>query len=137
VGQGLPERQNAEGAVQVEEPVWRFIVVPGATELRLGRLLTKTGATVELYPGCDRYDLDIVVGDRRWDVDVKEHATVEGLLRHIRENPPAARHVLLPDSHSNQVHALRDALSGYTVLTERQLMGQVKGAVRRRKRSAS
>jgi len=137
VGHGLPERHNADGAVQVEEPVWRFVVVPGATELRLAGLLTEAGAMVQLYPGCDRYDLDIVVGDRRWDVDVKEHATVEGLLRHIREHPPAARHVVLPDTHAGQVHAVREALPAYTVLTERQLVGQVKGAVRRWKRSAS
>ncbi|MEV6370134.1 hypothetical protein AB0L86_24925 [Micromonospora musae] len=132
----LPERRDAEGAVQVEEPVWRFIVVPGATELRLARLLRDDGAGVKLYPGCDRYDLDVVVGDRRWDVDVKEHATVEGLLRHIRTNPPAARYVVLPDTHAGQAHAVRDALARYTVLTERQLLSQVKGTLRRRKGSA-
>ncbi|SBT47015.1 restriction endonuclease-related protein [Micromonospora narathiwatensis] len=137
VGRGLPERYDADGAVQVEEPVWRFVVVPGATELRLARLLTEAGATVRLYPGCDRYDLDIVVGDRRWDVDVKEHATVEGLLRHIGENQPSARHIVLPDTHAGQVHAVREALPTYTILTEGQLVSQVKGAVRRRKRSAS
>lgn len=137
VSRGLPERQDADGAVQVEEPVWRFIVVPGATELRLSQLLAKVGATVEMYPECDRYDLDIVVGDRRWDVDIKEHATVEGLLRHVRESAPSAQHIVLPDTHEGQVHAVRDALPRYTVLTETQLLGQVKGAVRRRKRSTS
>ena len=68
---------------------------------------------------------------------MKEHATVEGLLRHIRENPPSARHIVLPDTHAGQIHAVREALPTYTVLTEGQLVSQVKGAVRRRKRSMS
>ena len=84
---GLPERHDAGGSLQAEEPVWQFIVVPGHIEVRLWRVLAKAGAVVQLYPGCDNYDLEIIVGDRRWDVDVKEHATVEGLLRHIREKP--------------------------------------------------
>jgi hypothetical protein len=135
VPRGLPERQDADGSLQVEEPVWQFIVVPGATEVRLWRVLAQAGAVVQLYPGCDTYDLEIVVGDRRWDVDVKEHATVEGLLRHIREKPPAARYIVLPESHQGQVHAVREALATYRVLTERELVGQVKGAIARRNRS--
>jgi hypothetical protein len=137
VGRRLPQRHDTEGAVQVEEPVWRFVVVPGATEVRLLRLLTAAGATVELYPGFDRYDLDVVVGNRHWEVDVKEHATVEGLLRRLREKPPAASHIVLPDSHCGQAHAVTAALPRYTVLTERQLVRQVKGAVRRRKGGGS
>jgi hypothetical protein len=135
---GLPVRHDADGAVQVDEPAWRFIVVPGATEIRLWRLLRNAGADlVLLYPCCDRYDLEVTVGDRVWDIDVKEHATVEGLLRRISEKPPAARHIVLPETHAGQRHALQEALPAYRVLTETQLVGQVKAAVRRRKRSAS
>jgi hypothetical protein len=137
IAAGLPTRHDAEGAVQVDEPAWRFIVVPGATEVRLWKLLRKAGADeVLLYPGCDRYDLAISVGDQEWDIDVKEHATVEGLLRRIREKPPAARYIVLPDTHAGQRHALHEALPTYYVLTETQLLGRVKAAVRRRKRSA-
>lgn len=135
VKRGLPERHDADISIQAEEPVWQFIVVPGATEVRLWRLLTEAGAEVELYPGCDTYDLDITVGKRRWDVDVKEHATVEGLLRRIREKPPSARHILMPDTHKGQLHAVEQALPTYRVLAESQLIKQVKNEIRRQKRS--
>jgi hypothetical protein len=114
--------------------VWRYIVVPGASELRIAQVLTRAGATVELYPQLDRYDLDIAVEDRHWDVDVKEHATVEGLLRHLRSNPPAARYVVLPSSHQGQIHAITDALPHHFVRTEDALISEVKSALRRSKR---
>lgn len=132
---GLPERRDARNALQVEQPVWQFVVVPGATELRLWHQLTQFGANVDLYPRFDRYDLDIGVGSQRWDVDVKEHRTVEGLLRHIGDKPPAARYVVLPETHKGQIHAVRAALDNYTVLTETELVTQVKAALRRQKRS--
>jgi restriction endonuclease in pPIWI_RE module len=131
---GLPARQDAAGAVVVDEPVWRFVVVPGATEVRLGERLRKQGAEVLFYPGFDRYDLGITVGDQVWDVDVKEHATVEGLLRHIAEKPPQAKYLVIPDTHGGQVHALVEALSSrYRVLTETDLIAQVTRVLRRGK----
>jgi hypothetical protein len=132
--QPVPVAQAASGGRQVEEPVWRYVVVPGASELRIARVLTGAGATVELYPQLDRYDLDIAVGDRHWDVDVKEHTTVEGLLRHLRRNPPTARYVVLPSSHQGQQHALTDALPSHQVRTEDSLIREVKNALLQSKR---
>lgn len=129
-----PTARPAGSAMQVDDPIWRFIVVPGASELRMARALGKRGADVELFPGFDRYDLDIRVGDRRWQVDVKEHATAEGLLRHLDEKPPKARYVVIPDSHAGQAAVLRAAQDQYEILTETELLTEVSVTVRRERR---
>jgi hypothetical protein len=133
----LPQPRPADDAVQIIEAGWRFIVVPGASELRIYEQLNKPGVSIDLYPGFDAYDMDIRVGDRRWDVDVKEHSTVEGLVRHVREKPPVGRYLVLPHSHAHQVHGARAALDDYTVWTEAELITDVKSALRRWKRVSS
>lgn len=134
-----PKARAAAGALQVEQPVWQFVVVPGATEIRIFDAVNKPGVKVDLYPGFDRYDLQIIVGEGkdRWDVDVKEHSSVEGLLRHVHEKPPAARFIVLPDTHRGHLHAVTDALPNYTVLLESRLIADVQTARQRSKRRPS
>jgi hypothetical protein len=127
----VPQAQPAEGAVQVELAVWRYITVPGAPELRIFKELIDLGATVVLYPNYDRYDLDIAAGKLHVEVDIKEHATVEALVRHLRDKPPRARHIVLPRTHAAQADAVRDAFPTYVVWTEQQLEAKVRAALRR------
>jgi hypothetical protein len=127
-----PERvQPAAGAVQVETAVWRFITVPGAAELRLASRLRRLGATVVLWPSKDLYDLDVAAGRSQWTVDVKEHASVERLVEKLHAKPPAARTIVLPDSHRGWLHAVEEAMPDREVLMESQLCARVRKAVRR------
>lgn len=126
----IPEARPADGAVRVEFPVWRYITVPGAAELRMFQHLVDLGAEVTLYPGYDRYDLGVTAGHLSITVDVKEHASTEALVRHLREKPPPASHIVLPDAHEGQVHAVRGEMSRYTVWTETRLYAQARSALR-------
>ncbi|MEV0269774.1 hypothetical protein AB0H43_13430 [Hamadaea sp. NPDC050747] len=118
----IPAAQPADGAIQVDEPVWRFIVVPGASELRMWTALDGHGVPVVLYPGFDRCDLDIA--DGRWEADVKEHNSVGGLLRHLEDKPLKATHLVLPQSHAGQANGLRGRIP-QRVLTENELYKEV------------
>jgi hypothetical protein len=129
-----PAALSADNAVQVDDPIWRFTVVPGCTELRIAAVLRRLGAEVDMYPDLDRYDLEVVVGDERWDVDVKEHTTAEGLLRHLEEKPVWARYIVVPRTHAAQKRILVDALPHHTILTEDELVSRVTAAARREKR---
>jgi hypothetical protein len=130
----VPQARSIEGVLQVDAPDWRYIVVPGSSEVRIAGILREKGALVEIYPHLDRFDLAISVGERRWDVDIKEHNTAEGLLRHLVEKPPSARLIVLPASHAPQKAVLEASLLSYTFLTEQELLNEVRSAVRRQQR---
>lgn len=129
-GRQIPTARAADGAVQVLTAEWRYVVVPGAAELRLLRDLEKLGATAVLYPDFDRCDLEVTTASRKFTIDVKEHATVEALIRHLKEDPPRAKYIVLPESHADQLAALSDGFGQYVFRSERRLRSEVRNAMK-------
>lgn len=125
-----PVGQAAEGAKCVDAGVWRFVIVPGASELRIGAAAERAGAKVLLWPFMDRFDLLVEVGDEKWAVHVKECRSLSSLIGRLRTRPPSAR-ILLPKSCEWQLEPLKDALPGLAVTTETKFLGQVRAAVRK------
>ncbi|MEV0675978.1 hypothetical protein AB0I60_05580 [Actinosynnema sp. NPDC050436] len=121
-----PVAQPGADAVCVETGIWRFIVVPGATELRLYRELTKLGAAVALWPDLDDYDLLVAVGITEHKVDVKEYRSARRLVDNLR-GARSSIEVLLPDTHEYQFAILKDALpKSIRVTTERRFLARVR-----------
>ena len=127
---GRPEAFDAESALCVTPAVWRSIVVPGSTELRLAAKLSRLGARVALWPGTrpDAYDLDVVARSLTVRVDLKEFRSAHRLVAKLRSDPPRVP-VLLPRTHEWQKEHLDSALRGVTVLTESWLVAAVRSAV--------
>ncbi|MDX6740421.1 hypothetical protein [Actinocorallia sp. A-T 12471] len=125
----VPEPRDAEGVVCAEPGIWRFVIVPGCTELRIARDLEALGACVELWPEFDAYDLRVTAGPKVYIADVKEYNSVHRLLRRLREKPPRAP-VLLPRTHEHQSVVLRSALSPKQVMTETRLRATVRSATK-------
>lgn len=132
-----PRARRTENAWCVDPGVWRHIVVPGRTELRLhdqlSRLKRSDGSTirVDLWPEVDgvvdAFDLHVHVG-RGYRVDVKEYRTIWRLVADLREKPPRAP-VLLPKDCEWQKERVA-ALSGITVYTETEFMRMIRRALR-------
>lgn len=127
-----PAARLSATAVCVDPSVWRYIVVPGAAEVRLHDILQAIrGVAVRLWPDRDLYDLRVTVGERVWKVDLKEYASLERLLTKLRVSPPAGGvAVVLPDSHAGQRAAVRVALPGRQVLLASELLRHVRRAAR-------
>ncbi|MEV4173836.1 hypothetical protein [Nonomuraea sp. NPDC049709] len=123
-----PVARKAQDAVCLNVGVWRFIVVPGASELRIYTQLQSLGAGVELWPGFDSYDLRVTAGDQKFTVDVKEYRSVHRLISDLKAKPPRAR-VLLPRTHEHQYEALRAALPSLSITTEKRFLMQVRRAL--------
>lgn len=123
-----PSARPVEDAVCVEEDVWRSIVVPGATEVRIADELHTLGAQVALWPDLDSYDLDVAAGGLRLRLDVKEYRSARRLINDLREKPPRAQ-VLLPRTHEHQ-EVLVAEQSSVRVTTESKLRRAVRRAVR-------
>ncbi len=113
-----PKAAPAAGARCVNAGVWRFVVVPGAAELRLYRVLDKPGIDVELWPEADSYDLHVKVGEHEYRADLKEYQSIGRLVDHLAATRPTAE-VVLPVTHEHQLSALeRAVLPGVRVTTE-------------------
>lgn len=96
--QGSP--QIARTIPLCDEAVWlrrdlrRFIAAPGRAELRLADALRQIGATVELWPALDRYDLRVTFPNGAvWALDVKDWRNPWLLAQHVgrREFPTSPR----------------------------------------------
>ncbi|SER91342.1 hypothetical protein SAMN05216188_117110 [Lentzea xinjiangensis] len=126
-----PEALPASGVRCVDSGVWRFIVVPGATELRLAKVLeTASRQEVSLWPQLDSYDLLVTIAGKPFGFDVKEYRSIDRLLTDLAEKPPRAT-VLLPRTHEHQEQPVLDArLPGVRVTTESKLLRRVRRAVR-------
>ncbi|POM25897.1 hypothetical protein BTM25_02810 [Actinomadura rubteroloni] len=124
-----PNAREAEGSACLDAGVWRFIVVPGASELRVCRELRELGADVRLWPECDAYDLRVVAGGREFRVDLKEYRSPYRLIADLRAKPPRAR-VLLPRTHQHQVDVIRSALPGLDVVTETRFRSEIRRALK-------
>ncbi|MET9318255.1 hypothetical protein ABZX12_41110 [Kribbella sp. NPDC003505] len=122
--------EPAADVVMVPDAVWRFIVVPGATELRLCRELEALGASVELWPDMDTYDLHVSAGDLVLRLDVKERTSVRALIDDLRKRPPRAD-VLLPQPLAHQAENISGAGLALIVRTERDVKKAVRRALRR------
>lgn len=124
-----PTAREAEDAVCLDMGVWRFIVVPGSSELRIFTRLQSLGARVELWPDFDSYDLRVTAGDQEFTVDVKEYRSAHRLISDLRAKQPRAR-VLLPKSHEYQYETLHAALPKLPVTKEKDFLTQVRRALR-------
>jgi len=127
---GVPQACPAAGAVCVDPGVWRYIVVPGATEIRIAADLEKLGAGVEMWPDMDAYDLRVLAGLLDLRLDVKEYRSARRLIENLRNRVPRAA-ILLPKSHEHQADLITAALPSVTVITETALRRQVRQATRR------
>lgn len=117
------------GSRCVEYGVWRFVVVPGASELRIKQSLEKLGATVNLWPELDRYDLHVRAGGTEFRIDVKEYRSPHRLIADLRAKAPSAR-ILLPKTHEYQWETLRVALPSLKITTETKFHAEVRRALR-------
>ncbi|WFF08715.1 hypothetical protein O7622_09255 [Micromonospora sp. WMMD1076] len=126
----MPAAQPAADAVCVETGIWRFVVVPGASELRLYRKLTRLGAAVELWPDLDAYDLLVTVGSMAYKIDLKEYRSTRRLLEKLRDARPDVE-ILLPDTHDRQLGVLQDALPrAVRVTTERRFVSRIRNQLK-------
>ncbi|MEV4252728.1 hypothetical protein AB0J52_06115 [Spirillospora sp. NPDC049652] len=133
-----PEALPAEGSVCVAQAVWRFVVVPGASELRIAESLGKLGADVELWPQMDAYDLRVRVRGEELRFDVKEYRSPHRLIAALRDRPPSGRvRVLLPRTHEHQAETIRTALPGLTIDTEQKLVQRVRRITQDERRKES
>lgn len=126
----VPQARTAGSAVCVDPGVWRYIVVPGASETRIAGDLEKLGARVEMWPDMDAYDLRVLAGTLDLRLDVKEYRSARRLTENLRSRAPRAA-VLLPKSHEHQAGLIAAALPSLTVITETALRRQVRQATRR------
>jgi hypothetical protein len=126
----VPQARPAAGAVCVDPGVWRYIVVPGASETRIAADLEKLGAGVELWPDMDAYDLRVLAGTLDLRLDVKEYRSARRLIDNLRGKVPRAA-ILLPKSHEHQADLITAALPSVKVITETALRRQVRQATRR------
>ncbi|MEU6354949.1 hypothetical protein ABZ896_37500 [Streptomyces sp. NPDC047072] len=124
-----PMARPAADSRCLEFGVWRFVVVPGASELRVKQRLEKLGATVELWPELDRYDLHVRAGDKEFRIDLKEYRSVYRLIADLRAKAPRAR-VLLPKTHEHQLGILQTAMPSLQVTTETRFCTEVRRALR-------
>lgn len=121
-----PKAMPAADAQCVDAGIWRFVVVPGAAELRLFRALEKLGASVELWPDLDAYDLLVRAGTAEHHVDLKEYQSIRRLVDHLTAAPPAAE-ILLPTTHEYQLGTLRSALpKSVRITTERLFLKRIR-----------
>lgn len=125
-----PVARPAADSRCLEFGVWRFVVVPGASEIRVMRNLEELGATVELWPELDRYDLHVRAGTHEFRIDLKEYQSLKRLIADLKAKPASAR-VLLPKTHEYQLEALTAALPSLQVTTETKLRTEVRRALAR------
>jgi hypothetical protein len=127
----VPTARRADNAVCVDPGVWRYIVVPGACEVRIAASLEKLGADVQLWPGMDAYDLHVRAGRLELRLDVKEYRSARRLVEDLRDRPPSAT-IVLPATHEQQLDVITTSLPSVAVMTETALRRQVRQATARK-----
>jgi REase associating with pPIWI_RE/pPIWI_RE three-gene island domain Y len=120
----VPDARPTGGSTCVDLAVWRFITVPGITEVLLERRLRAIpGVGVQMWPVTDAYDLLVTAPDGHpWRVDVKDHVSPAG----IPADPPAAEYVVVPAYRKGQVNQLRRMLPDRQVQTIDQFVSEVR-----------
>lgn len=111
----------------VDQAVWRFVTVPGISEVLLERRLRAIpGVEVQMWPVRDAYDLLVTAPDGQvWRVDVKDHVSPAG----IAADPPATEYVVVPAYRKGEASQLRRMLPDKRVRTIDQFVGEVRGHV--------
>jgi hypothetical protein len=114
VAVGPPDARQSKGWVVATVGAWRFIVIPGLVELRLAERVAASvpGAVVVLWPGRDRFDLEVVLNDGRSIMaDVKDWTSPSLLLAYLQRRAegdwvrPDA--IVVPDYRREHVRFLR------------------------------
>ncbi|SFD43054.1 hypothetical protein [Streptomyces aidingensis] len=124
-----PVARPAAGSRCVSFGVWRFVVVPGASELRIKRSLEKLGAAVTLWPKLDHYDLEVRAGEKEFRIDVKEYRSPHRLIADLRTKAPNAR-ILLPKTHEHQLGTVKTVMPSLQITTETKFSTEVRRALR-------
>ncbi len=107
----------------VTPAVWRYVTLPGLLECRLRDYAHAQGASVQMWPHKDRYDLRIELGQRTWRVDAKAWASVVALGESLRPEEEEETYtgliIVIPDHQRNEREVLHHMVSGhgYRVLT--------------------
>ena len=120
--------ESATDVVSLHHAVWRYITVPGITEVGLMRWLAKhPGVEVDRWPHKDRWDITARVGETVFQIDLKD-------VRYpsqIGAKPPHVRYVVVPDYRAWQIAQLKRTLpkEQYTACTVRTLKVLVKKAL--------
>ncbi|MGN9846929.1 restriction endonuclease-related protein [Nonomuraea sp. H19] len=128
----IPPRaaRPVDGAVCVDESIWRYIVVPGVVEVRLrDRINAIAGVSADLYPCKDLYDIGVrrtTEESWRFTLDVKDFASAAALANKLIEKPIAAGHLVIPDYRSDQLIELRRLLPGVAIATETQIQKRIR-----------
>ncbi|MBE2997241.1 hypothetical protein IDM40_00785 [Nocardiopsis sp. HNM0947] len=137
------QRFRSEGPDQtvcVEEGVWRYIVVPGISEVRLfDRLarLDSRGVEVDLWPSKDTYDLTVRIPALGWmkHLDLKDVTHAKHLAERIAAKPPAAPTLVIPDHRGEaQRRKLDDLLNPrhrYEVIMADDVLKEVRRRLRK------
>jgi hypothetical protein len=122
------EAASAVDVVSLHHAVWRYITVPGVTEVGLMRWLTKhPGVEIDRWPHKDRWDITARVGKTIFEIDLKD-------VRYpsqIGGKPPRVRYVVVPDYRAWQIAQLKRTLpkEQYTACTVRTLKVLVRKAL--------
>jgi hypothetical protein len=119
---------DAAEVVSLHHAVWRYITIPGTTEVGLMRWLAKhRGVEVDRWPHKDRWDITARVGDTVFEIDLKDVRYPSQLAA----KPPHVRYVVVPDYRAWQIAQLKRTLprERYTPYTVRTLKALVKKAL--------
>ncbi|MFD9946741.1 hypothetical protein ACFWYW_17255 [Nonomuraea sp. NPDC059023] len=116
-----------QGAACVDESTWRYIVVPGAVEVRLNdRINALPGVSTRLYPDKDRCDIAVHAGERELTLDVKDYGSATALAARLSAHPIAADLLVLPQYRREQLPELRRLLPGPPPVTEEQIYRRIR-----------
>jgi hypothetical protein len=120
----VPDAQPTARSTCVDQAVWRFITVPGLSEVLLERRLRAIpGVGVQMWPVRDAYDLLVTAPNGHpWRVDVKDHVSPAG----IAADAPTAEYVVVPAYRKGQVSQLRRMLPDKQVRTIDQFVSEVR-----------
>ncbi len=123
---GIPATRDH---LAVSRTVWRYVTLPGVLERDLRDYAQAAGATVEMWPHKDRYDLKIILGQKVWRVDAKAWASPVALGEALRDGDPPALplFIVIPDHQRPSRELLQHMVAeqGYTVLTAADLKAEI------------
>ncbi|SFC82722.1 hypothetical protein [Streptomyces aidingensis] len=136
------------GLRHLSRPLRTFITGPGLAETALESALARAGLTAEMWPRFDTYDLRVTFPDGQvWAIDVKDRANPALLgrdTRPLRQDPPYDRGLLVVPQYRfterdgyREVfrhHVPEEAADRIELLSDRELLRQVRTRLRGRKR---
>ena len=117
-GLGPPDCGRADGLRMLAWPIWRYVTVPGLSELALAARVAAVGG-VELWPDLDRVDIRVRAKGLEWEADVKDWTSGPALTAYLARHADAAAHswLVVPWYRTAQLQILRERLAGRQVGT--------------------